>query len=371
MVTSRICWKSNGDSKSSSQVSILDGSTGYVLLRNGLPEDDTFSKIWSAAAFVDPKYHELVVFTHKQYLEVGSTAITTNSYAVQPTYYEKAYGETYAEKMIEHAELSAKLAVQAREEYLKEHPCSNGAKIKVMGSMPPLVESHRPDIFKKALAEKGEEFFKRSYKQLAGALLKGGADVLLFETLNCWEEGRLGLEAMLEFGLKDVPLYVSFEGSIRDEALVPQPHLAPELCEKVLQYKDKGLPIEVIGWNCAPPEDIEKNFEVLESTGMLKRVKDRGLSFAVYANLNERKVYDEGFDVENIETVATDGKPVTPKSTIKARTDMTGGSEDDPFAGYVAFTHRLITKHGVSAVGGCCGCGPLGIEAVCKDCEAI
>lgn len=273
--------------------------------------------------------------------------------------------------MVQHAELSAKLAVKAREEYLNEHPNSGGVEVKVMGSLPPLVESHRPDIFKKALAEQGEDFFKRGYKQLAVALLQGGADVLLFETLNCWEEGRLGLEAMLELGVKDVPIYVSFEGSIRDEKLVPQPQLAAKLCQNVLGYKEKGLRIEVIGWNCAPPEDIEQNLEVLESTGMLQTLKDKGVGMAVYANLHERKVYDEGFDVENIETTDVDNNDTCegleskgPKSPIRRRKDMTEGNKLDPFAGYVGFMHRSITKFGVKAVGGCCGCGPLGIEAI-------
>merc|ERR1711874_112476 len=94
--------------------------------------------------------------------------------------------------------------------------------------------------------------------------------MLLFETLNCWEEARLGLEAMVELGVRDVPIVVSFEGSIRDEQLQPQPQLAPELCRRVLQYKnEKRLFIKTIGWNCAPPEDILQNFEVLKATGML------------------------------------------------------------------------------------------------------
>merc|ERR1712048_1043837 len=144
--------------------------------------------------------------------------------------------------MLDHAELSAKLAVRAREEYLQSNP---GSKIIIQGSLPPLVESHRPDLFKQALNSKGEQYFVHHYKNLAQALLRGGADVLLFETLNCWEEARLGLEAMVELGVRDVPIVVSFEGSIRDDQLQPQPQLAPELCEKVLHYKEeRALPIK-------------------------------------------------------------------------------------------------------------------------------
>merc|ERR1712187_354957 len=166
----------------------------------------------------------------------------------------------------------------------------------------------------------------------------------------------------------DVPLVVSFEGSIRDDQLQPQPQLAPELCEKVLHYKnERALPIKTIGWNCAPPEDILANFEVLRSSGMLDTLRQKGVNTAVYANMHERKVYDEGFDVENIDAAAVvdPTKNVTsPKSPIKRRKDLTEYSESDPFNGYVRFCKEYVQVYGCSAIGGCCGCGPKGIEAL-------
>ena len=71
-------------------VEIIDGSTGYVLLASGMPEDATFLKIWSARAFVgddvegngnatenkNMNYHAAVLKTHKSYLEAGATYIT-------------------------------------------------------------------------------------------------------------------------------------------------------------------------------------------------------------------------------------------------------------------------------------------------------
>eukprot|EP00930_Biecheleria_cincta_P075959 TRINITY_DN63161_c0_g1_i1.p1 TRINITY_DN63161_c0_g1~~TRINITY_DN63161_c0_g1_i1.p1 ORF type:complete len:365 (+),score=62.94 TRINITY_DN63161_c0_g1_i1:35-1129(+) len=355
-------------------ITILDGSTGYALLANGLPEDEMFSKIWSASALVDEKYHELVIKTHMSYLEVGATAITTNSYATQPTYYEKAFGIDFEPLMLKHAELSAQLAVKARERFLKDNP---GAEIVIQGSLPPLAESHRPDIFKQTLAAKGDRFFIECYKKLAQALLRGGSDVLLFETLNCWEEARLGLEAMVELKEQEVPIIVSFEGSLRADDLTPQPHLAPSLCEKVMAYKaDQGLPIKAIGWNCAPPEDILDNLEALQTSGMLKKLCEQGLEMVVYGNLHERKVYDEGFDVNSIDAsehaksnVECQDVPEVRKSPIRKRKDMTEGST--PFAGYVSFVHQCVHTYGVSSVGGCCGCGPAGIEAVCRDIKSF
>lgn len=365
------------------EVTILDGSTGYVLLANGLPEDEIFSKIWSASALADERYHEILIKTHLSYMEVGATAVTTNSYATQPTYYEKAFGNGFEKKMLEHVELSAQLAVKARESFLKDNP---DAKILIQGSLPPLVESHRPDFFRQAHATKGDRWFIEHYKQMAEALLKGGSDLLLFETMNCWDEARLGLEAMIELDMdkRKVPIIVSFEGSIRADDLTPQPHHATELCEKVLNYKqaDRGLAITAIGWNCAPPEDILKNLAMLQASGMLKKLSEHGLRLVVYGNLHEREVYDKGFDVGSIDasehadaasqqadsSIPTAGAAETTrssKSLIRKRKDMTEGAT--PFSGYVGFARQCVHTYGVSSVGGCCGCGPAGIQAVFRD----
>ena len=40
------------------------------------------------------------------YIESGSTIITTNSYATQPNYYVGAYGKDYEQTMLEHAKVS-------------------------------------------------------------------------------------------------------------------------------------------------------------------------------------------------------------------------------------------------------------------------
>jgi S-methylmethionine-dependent homocysteine/selenocysteine methylase len=368
------------------QAKIMDGSTGYVLLQNGLPEDDMFGKIWSAYALAEEKYNGLVVDTHKQYLDVGATTITTNSYATQPTYYEKAFGAGFEKIMVQHAELSARLAAKARDEHLAEHP---NAEVQVLGSLPPLVESHRPDLFQAALLQRGEDFFRLHYRQLAAALLQGGVDALLFETLNSWEEARLGLEALIELQPK-VPIIVSFEGSLRDCALKPQPHLAPEWVQKVLDYKTgKGLSIVAVGFNCAPPEDIIDNLKVLKDAGTLKTLEENEVGVIVYANMHERKVYDDGFDVGEIDasavvdtetvinTSTTEEPPLRPEgpppakiqkkpSRIARRKDLTECA-DDPFSGYVHFTRRFVHDFGVCAVGGCCGCGPLGIKAIHSD----
>merc|ERR1712032_1732269 len=112
------------------------------------------------------------------------------------------------------------------------------------------------------------------------------------------------------------------------------------LVERVLHYKtDKGLQITTVGWNCAPPEDILDNLAVLRSAGTLATLKAHGVGMSVYANLNERKIYDEGFDVEQIDTSSLTGTEMegAAKQKVTMRKDMTQSEHGDPFSGYVCF----------------------------------
>lgn len=423
-------------------VEISDGSTGYVLLENGVPEDALFNLIWSSRALVEEKYYKAVIKTHRTYMDLGAKYITTNSYACQPTYYEKAFGTeegratvssilgadwfgkqgggsaSWNDLMKAHARLSADLAVKARSEAGKTLE-----EVKILGSLPPLVESHRPDLFFEQYRkpEVGKEFFVSHYASLAMEMVQGGTDYILFETSNCWEELECGLEAIrrivqertdelleakaIESDTMEINIFVSFEGSLRNGApkgdpnhLKPQPQTAGALFNKLLNSLTEGMvvgealhpdkkvrivaKVAGVGFNCAPPEDIVDNLKVLQSEGMLEKLAGRDVKFMVYANLNEREVYDQGFDVNVIEVVAEGDQssvpppPTSPTSPIRKRTNMVGTGIADqqdakpiPFAGYLNFAKHIKNEFGVSCIGGCCGCGPGGIETLAKYLE--
>ena len=101
-------WKKASDKMPSSKLILLDGSMGYTLCLNGLPNEEgtLFTKIWAAAALADEKYHKIVVQAHIDYIESGSHIISTNSYATQPNYYKHTYGEdAYEALMLKHAKV--------------------------------------------------------------------------------------------------------------------------------------------------------------------------------------------------------------------------------------------------------------------------
>ena len=125
--------------------------------------------------------------------------------------------------------------------------------------------------------------------------IRGGADYILLETINCWEEAALGLEGISRIP-NAPPCIVSLEGAFRGVNLKPHPTksahsfraLWPRIKtaptenpvpivtedEHIQQYENKfnlldprhaklvhkenPKPVHVacIGFNCAPPEEI-------------------------------------------------------------------------------------------------------------------
>jgi len=269
--------------------------------------------------------------------------LSTNSYAVQPRYYRAAYPDDWKAKMSEHAECAAKLCREA----LTEWDGEDKKNVKVYGSIGPICESHRPDLTRAFLKEHGPEYIKEHYAITGKALVRGGADVLLLETLNCWEEAKLGVEALSDLG---VPLVVSFEGGLRTDSLQPQTHLAPAMAREVLAAKKAGAPICTLGFNCAPPEFILQCLTNIRATeGLSEEIKEAGIDIAVYANCNDREAaHSGGFKVSSDDS-----------TKIEARSDLV----DEKYAGYVDFVNKFI-ELGATFVGGCCGCSHEGIENI-------
>jgi len=215
--------------------------------------------------------------------------------------------------------------------------------VRILGSLPPLCESHRPDLAMAFLAKEGLAFCVETYRAIATGLLQGGpVDAFLLETMNTWEEANCAIQAVKDLGL---PVIVSMEGGIRGEDRKPRPHLAADIADKVMAAKKDGVPIEALCFNCAPPEDIDAVLSVLDAKGRRARLHAAGIHLGAYANVQARKeVHDnEGFDAK----MAVNAK-------IRVREDL----ENE---GYIKHLHHFV-RHGVSFVGGCCGSTPVQIR---------
>mmetsp|Transcript_100968 Transcript_100968/g.261403 ORF Transcript_100968/g.261403 Transcript_100968/m.261403 type:complete len:343 (-) Transcript_100968:192-1220(-) len=321
------------------EVAVLDGSMGRLLLNLGLPSDGV---LWSARALVDEQYHNMVVDAHAKYIAAGADAITTNNYAVQPCYYRKAFGDEWEEKLKAHSQLAAKLARKARDG-------SGRPEVKIMGCLPPLVESHRPDLTEDAYLREGQAFFAKAYDTICEALGED-VDFFLAETMGTEQEMLCAVRAAAKHRK---PVVVAMAAALRNRELQAVPARAAAVVEFVLQEVEQGrADIPTLCFNCGSPEACTQAVEAIPAA-MRQRLRDAKVALGVYANLNAgvEKRQAAGFDPSKQRT--TDGgKP----SKIARREDMTDSmlrSLCDEWTGL-----------GITRIGGCCGSTPDDIAVI-------
>ena len=240
---------------------ILDGSVGLYMIHCGVPKS---TSIWSAAALVDPKYHSNVIKAHKDYLEVGSTIITTNNYACIPGYLCQEGIENQLESL---TSLSVSLAHEAREEFIAENKDKSDKydinNIQIAGCIPPLMESYRPDL------KLSEQLSIKYYSNIVKALTANkGIDIFLLETMGCLDEALYGLRAIVSNPinkLKQPEIFISFSlndtGNLRSEEDI-------NYVIKELQEWMKYCNISILSMNCCTPESITKCFDKINNKSL-------------------------------------------------------------------------------------------------------
>lgn len=314
----------------------MDGSMGFYLLSKGVPKD---TQIWSARGIVEEKYHPLVVEAHADYIRAGATIITTNNYGIQPAWYQAVF-EDWKTRIPADTMTSVRLAREARKQ------CGAEGAVKIFGSLPPLCQTFRPDLTREFIEKNGEEACVNFYKEIAGALVRGGVDGLLGETLNGWEEARFVVEAAKDL---KVPIILSFDGSFRtmDLKAVPK-QLAPQAAKEVVAAKRAGAPILAMCMNCAPPEETLEALQAIASSGVGAELRAADVQLAVYANCNDTREYHEkGFDLDN-----------AAEEEIVLRKDCTP-------TGYPNWAKKFADA-GATYCGGCCGTTPDHIKKLAE-----
>ena len=133
-------------------IKLLDGAIGSELIKKGevLP-----NYIWSADSNI--KNPELVYQIHQDYIQAGSEYITTNTFRTTPRAYKKT-GLSDSDS-IDMAHKSLKIAVKMTKKAASD-------KAQVLGSIAPLEDCYKPELFQ------GENIAKQEFKQL-GKWLKG------------------------------------------------------------------------------------------------------------------------------------------------------------------------------------------------------
>lgn len=234
------------------RILVLDGAMGTMLQRYKFEEEDFRGerfKDWPSdlkgnndlLSLTQPK---AIADVHRAYLDAGADIIETNTFS-GTTIAMADYG--MEEMVYELNYESARIAKQVAQEYTEKDP---GKPRFVAGSMGPTnkTASMSPDVNDPGYRAVSFDELRKAYKQQVEALLDGGADLLLVETIFDTLNAKAALFAIEE--VKDernieVPVMVS--GTITDAS---GRTLSGQTAEAFL-ISISHIPILSVGFNCA------------------------------------------------------------------------------------------------------------------------
>jgi 5-methyltetrahydrofolate--homocysteine methyltransferase len=307
------------------RILILDGAMGSMLQRLGLAEEDYRSG--PLAAHPGPlkgdndalslSRPEAPLSVHRAYLEAGADIVTTNSFGA--TRISQAdYG--LSELAADMARESARIARRAADEFTARDPAKRRF---VAGSLGPTSKtlSISPDAGDPAARAIGFEEMAAAYREEANALVAGGADILLVETVFDTLNAKAAIYAILSlFEEKGERWPVMISGTIVDKA---GRTLSGQTTAAFLASVAHAGPFAV-GFNCS-----------LGVEALLARA-------------------------EEIAAISPFNLSVYPNAGLP---NAEGGYDESPELFATAFS-RFAREVGVNLAGGCCGTTPDHIAAV-------
>jgi homocysteine S-methyltransferase len=246
-------------------VLVLDGALATELERRGADLNDP---PWSARVLLESP--AMIRAVHLNYLRAGADIVTTASY--QATFEGFARRGLDAAQSAALLQTSVRLALEARDEFLAEHPDADrplvAASVGPYGAYLADGSEYRGDY---ALDESALMDFHRP--RLA-ALLAAGPDLLAFETVPCLREARAVARLLAEF--PGATAWISF--SARDGAHTCDGEPVSE-CAALL---DAFPQVTAVGSNCTAPRFIPK----------LIRELRRGTAKPIVVYPNSGETYD-------------------------------------------------------------------------------
>ncbi|HUG16269.1 MAG TPA: bifunctional homocysteine S-methyltransferase/methylenetetrahydrofolate reductase [Thermomicrobiales bacterium] len=274
---------------------LCDGAMGTLIHARGTPIDACFDELNLSS-------RETIVEIHREYIAAGADIIETNTFG--------ANRFKLAEHRLEHRVrdinfLGAKLAREARE--------LSGSLVLVAGSVGPTGMAQAPFGLMEPSA------VRAAFRDQIGALLEGGVDLLIIETIGSLAEMTEAIGAARE--VCDLPIMASM--TFADDGRSTMGHSPQEVVNALL-----GLEVDVVGVNCSVgPRGV---------LDVLSKMRDAAPSSAFLAGQP-----NAGWPMQVGDRV------IYPSST-------------DYFGTYV----REALDLGVRVVGGCCGTTPDHIAAM-------
>ncbi len=275
------------------EILVCDGAMGTYLNQKGLSYDRCFDEL-------NLSQPDLVGEVHRDYIEAGADIIETNSFGAN-IFRLSTHGLAHAVREINLK--AAKIARDARE--------ISGVDVLVAGSIGPLGKPIEP--FGRITLEQAKEGFREQ----AEALLEGGVDLFMIETISSLDEMTVAVEAVKAVSNLPIVAQVTFTA----EGSTYFGHSPAEVAARLLP-----LEIDVLGANCSVGP--QKMLEVIEQMGEL------GVPYiSAQPNAGLPKYFGGRFIYL---------------------------SSADYFAEYA----KLFVQRGARIIGGCCGTTPEHIKAV-------
>ncbi len=204
----------------SERILVLDGAMGTMIQRARLSDADYRGKRFAdwprdlkgANDLLSLTKPELIAAIHREYLQAGADIIETNTFnASAPSLADYGLQDFVAEINLESARIARRVA--------DEIGASSGRKRFVAGALGPTsrTASLSPDVNDPGYRNVSFDELRDTYTTAARALIEGGADLLIvetiFDTLNA-KAALFGISGLFEALGREIPVIVS--GTITD-----------------------------------------------------------------------------------------------------------------------------------------------------------
>tara|TARA_Y100001978_G_scaffold154640_1_gene140093 strand:- start:859 stop:1866 length:1008 start_codon:yes stop_codon:yes gene_type:complete len=309
------------------RILVLDGAMGTMIQRHKLQEADYRGERFKDYIYDLKGNNDLLSLSqptiikeiHRAYLAAGADIIETNTFNSTRV----SMADYHMEDLVpEINEAAARLAREAADEFTAKEPHKPRL---VAGSMGPTnkTTSLSPDVNNPGFRAIDFDTLARDYREQAEALIRGGVDILLvetvFDTLNA-KAALFALEELFEDLAKEYPIMVS--GTITDAS---GRTLSGQTTEAFLTSLSH-VPLMSIGLNCALGADQLRPYV---------QILDRNSPFPVSAHPNA-------------------GLP-------NAFGEYDQGPEE-----MKALLQVYLEQNLLNVVGGCCGTNPEHIQAIAE-----
>jgi len=243
------------------RILVLDGAMGTMLQRYNFSEDDFrgerfkdyTSPLKGNNDLLSITQPEAIAEIHRKYFEAGADIIETNTFSATSI----AMADYNMEELVYELNYqSAKIAKQVANEFTKQNPEKQRY---VAGSIGPTnkTASLSPDVNRPEYRAITFEELRKSYKEQVEALIDGGVDVLLVETIFDTLNAKAALFAIEEVkDERDIEIPIMVSGTITDAS---GRTLSGQTVEAFLT-SISHIPLLSVGLNCALGADQLKPY---------------------------------------------------------------------------------------------------------------